>query len=129
MKNLLRFGLAAALVLSGAVMARADAKDPWLTTKEKIALLTGQGTSYATPMTTSVIAILLSARPQMRPWELRQLLYRTSDHASAPDTAYGHGVINCGRALSELSRPAPVVGFPRAAIVNGLLAIAAGLRY
>jgi hyperosmotically inducible periplasmic protein len=45
MKNSLRFGLAAVLALSGALVARADTKDPWLTTKAKIALLTTDGVS------------------------------------------------------------------------------------
>jgi len=36
----LNIGLAAALILAGAVAAQADTKDAWLTTKAKIALLT-----------------------------------------------------------------------------------------
>jgi hyperosmotically inducible periplasmic protein len=36
----LTIGLAAALILAGAVAAQADTKDAWLTTKAKIALLT-----------------------------------------------------------------------------------------
>ena len=38
-------GLAAALVLAGVVVAQADTKDAWLTTKAKIALLTTDGVS------------------------------------------------------------------------------------
>jgi hyperosmotically inducible periplasmic protein len=38
-------GLAVALVLAGVVVAQADTKDAWLTTKAKIALLTTDGVS------------------------------------------------------------------------------------
>ncbi len=92
------------------------------------AYLTGQGTSYAAPMTTSAIALLLSARPSLRPWEVRALLYATADHADRPDTAYGHGVISIERALAAMSRTMPVVGYPRAVLIGPSLAIAAGVR-
>jgi hyperosmotically inducible protein len=41
----LKIGLAAALIVAGAVSAQADTKDAWLTTKAKIALLTTDGVS------------------------------------------------------------------------------------
>ena len=45
MKQSFRFALVAALVTVGALAARADTKDAWLTTKAKIALLTTDGVS------------------------------------------------------------------------------------
>jgi osmotically-inducible protein OsmY len=45
MKKLLLFGLVVGLVVTGALAARADTKDAWLTTKAKIALLTTEGVS------------------------------------------------------------------------------------
>ena len=41
----LKISLAIALMVAGAVTAAADTKDPWLTTKAKIALLTTDGVS------------------------------------------------------------------------------------
>ena len=41
----LKIGLAAALIVAGAVSAQADTKDAWLTTMAKIALLTTDGVS------------------------------------------------------------------------------------
>lgn len=94
-------------------------------------LLTGQGTSYASPMTTSVVALILSARPELRPYEVRELLYRTASRAASPDTAVGHGIVNADRALTELSRSAPVVGVPRAEYFSGAgrIVVFYGVRY
>ncbi|HVZ39553.1 MAG TPA: S8 family peptidase [Candidatus Kapabacteria bacterium] len=92
--------------------------------------LTGQGTSFASPMTTGSIALILSARPSLTPWQVRDLLYRTSDHADAPDTAYGHGVVNVDRMLTSLAESAPVVGFPLVQRTStDYLSIAAAVRY
>jgi len=74
----------------------------------------GQGTSYASPMTTGAAALLLSARPSLRPWELRELLQSTASRADNPDTAVGHGMIRLHDAIEKMSRTAPVVGRPRA---------------
>jgi hyperosmotically inducible protein len=41
----LKIGLAIALIAAGAVTASAETKDPWITTKAKIALLTTDGVS------------------------------------------------------------------------------------
>ena len=45
MKKSFQLGLVTALVITGALAARADTKDAWLTTKAKIALLTTDGVS------------------------------------------------------------------------------------
>ena len=45
MKKFFQIGFVAALVVAGALVARADTKDAWLTTKAKIALLTTEGVS------------------------------------------------------------------------------------
>lgn len=88
-------------------------------------LKSGPGTSYASPLVTSAVALLLSARPSLTPYEIRTLLYRSGDHALAPDTAYGYGVINVARAIEELSRTRPVVGMPRVILQDGKLSLAA----
>lgn len=74
----------------------------------------GQGTSYASPMTTGAAALLLSARPSLRPWELRDLLQSTASRADNPDTAVGYGMVQLHKAIEKMSRTAPVIGRPRA---------------
>jgi serine protease AprX len=78
--------------------------------------ISSQGTSFAAPMTTAVAAILLSAAPDLRPWEVRDLLRRGGSNAGAHDTAIGYGVVNAARVLRELARDRVVVG----TIVTGL---------
>jgi hypothetical protein len=93
------------------------------------ALITGQGTSYASPMATAAVALILSARRSLRPWEVRELLRETSDHFSAPDTAYGYGTINLSAVFDEMSRTAPVIGYPRVRIGSHGIVVAAGVHY
>lgn len=86
-------------------------------------ITSAQGTSLASPLATAAAALLLSARPDLKPWEVRQLLTSTADHATSPDTAYGYGLINVGRALLKLSQQKPFIGFPKAGYANGRLAV------
>ncbi len=88
-------------------------------------IASAQGTSLAAPMVTAGVALLLSARPDLTPWEVRTLLYRTSSHANEPDTAYGYGIMNVEEALKELSREQPIVGVPKVMEYKGNIAIAA----
>jgi len=90
-----------------------------------------QGTSFAGPMTAAVAAVVLSAAPELRPWELRSLLQRTAHGAAAGDhdTALGAGIVNAGDALRELARTRLVVGVPAisASADRRTVAIAAGV--
>ncbi len=96
---------------------------------DSIRLKQGQGTSYASPLVTSAVALLLSARPALTPFEVRSLLARTASRALSPDTAVGYGIINVGRALRELSRTLPVVGMPVALLDDDALMITAWSEY
>lgn len=89
------------------------------------ALLRSRGTSFASPTTAAVAALVLSAAPELRPWELREILEETASQASRPDTAYGFGLINAGRALARLSVDRPVVGVPIVSLDGGTLNVAA----
>lgn len=89
----------------------------------------GQGTSYASPLVTAGVAVLLSARPDLRPWEVRQILYATASHAAAPDTAYGHGIVSLPRALDMLSESRPIVGVPRIRTTSTALSVYAFVQY
>lgn len=84
-----------------------------------------QGTSLATPIVAAASAIILSARPDLRPWEVRELFYETSGNAGNPDTAVGYGIIDVNRALSSLSRERPLAGEPKVLSWKGSLSAAA----
>lgn len=89
-----------------------------------------QGTSFAAPMTTAVATLLLSAAPELRPWELRRLIESTADRSSTDaDTAIGSGRVNVGRALRELARRRAVVGVPAISFdaERQTIAVAAGV--
>ena len=50
------------------------------------------GTSYACPLASGVIALILEANPQLTPIQMRQILFETSSHSNRPDTLYGYGI-------------------------------------
>ncbi len=52
----------------------------------------GTGTSLATPLISGGIALMLSAFPELKPWQVRQLLYTTAAHSQSPDTKQGYGL-------------------------------------
>lgn len=74
--------------------------------------LRSQGTSFASPMTAAIAALVLSAAPELRPWELRDVLVRSASQFASHDTALGYGIAHAGRALRELARRRIVVGRP-----------------
>jgi hypothetical protein len=80
-------------------------------------------------MVTGSIAALLSAVPELTPWQVRTLLYHTASQADRPDTNYGYGVINVSAALDELSRNRPIIGFPSVLRQGDKLSIVAAIQY
>ncbi len=62
------------------------------------------GTSMAAPHVSGVAALLLSARPDLRPEEVKQILSRTATPygASRPDPAAGWGLVNAYAAVSSV---------------------------
>jgi serine protease AprX len=92
-------------------------------------IISGQGTSFAAPIVTGAIAAILSAVPELTPYEVRTLLYRTASQADRPDTNYGYGVINVATALAVLSRTRPIIGFPSVLRHGDELSIVAGIQY
>jgi hypothetical protein len=59
----------------------------------------GNGTSYSTPIIAGGIALLLSAYPNLTPWEVRDLLFSTASQARNPDNILGFGIANFYEAL------------------------------
>ncbi len=68
----------------------------------------GSGTSFATPLTAGVAALLLEAHPNWGPFEVREALRMTALNHAAPDTIIGWGLVQ-GLAASAWI---PSVGVP-----------------
>jgi serine protease AprX len=59
----------------------------------------GNGTSYSTPIIAGGVALLLSAFPNLTPWEVRDLLYSSASQARTKDNVLGYGIANFYEAL------------------------------
>ena len=62
------------------------------------------GTSFAAPIVTSVVAQMIEANPKLTPGAVRNILISTADRiVSAPAIRQGYGVVNARRAV-ELAK-------------------------
>ncbi|KFI23378.1 S8 family serine peptidase [Nitrosococcus oceani] len=63
------------------------------------------GTSFASPATAGVVALILAANPLLSPGEVESILTSTADDLGAAgwDSFYGHGRINAYRAVAAAS--------------------------
>ena len=68
------------------------------------------GTSFSTPMTAGVYALMMAANPQLAPTQLDAALFSTAVDLGDPgkDTLYGYGRINAAAAVAKVSTSAPV---------------------
>ena len=57
------------------------------------------GTSNASPVAAGGAALILSAFPELRPWEMRNLLYSSADNSNNPDNVTGYGIPDIFKAL------------------------------
>ena len=64
------------------------------------------GNSFAGPMFCGSIALMLSADPDLLPWNLKQIITSTAKDVGPAevDDETGHGLINCYRAVKEVLR-------------------------
>ncbi len=64
------------------------------------------GNSFAGPMFCGTIALMLSADPDLLPWDCREIITQTATDIGAPGYDYqtGHGLINCHAAVREVLR-------------------------
>jgi subtilisin family serine protease len=64
------------------------------------------GNSYAGPMLAGTIALMLSADPELLPWDAREIILASATDAGPPgvDFETGHGFINCYKAVEEVLR-------------------------
>ncbi|MCX6559472.1 MAG: S8 family serine peptidase [Candidatus Aminicenantes bacterium] len=61
----------------------------------------GSGTSYATPLTAGVVALLLEAYPNWTVAQVRDALMSTAANAATPDNDYGWGLVNAPAAVRK----------------------------
>jgi hypothetical protein len=57
------------------------------------------GTSAATPLTAGVVAMILSARPELTPIQVRNALRSTASIAGTPNNIIGWGIVNAYQAV------------------------------
>lgn len=64
------------------------------------------GNSFAGPMFCGTIALMLSADPDLLPWDCREIITQTAPDVgdSGYDCQTGHGLINCHAAVREVLR-------------------------
>lgn len=64
------------------------------------------GNSFAGPMFCGSIALMVSADPDLLPWDLKEIITSTATDVAAEgvDDETGHGLINCYRAVKEVLR-------------------------
>ena len=64
------------------------------------------GNSFAGPMFCGTIALMLSADPDLLPWDLKEIITTTATDVAQPgvDSQTGHGLINSYRAVKEVLR-------------------------
>lgn len=64
------------------------------------------GNSYAGPMFCGTIALMLSADPDLLPWDLKEIITKTARDVGPEgvDNETGHGLIDCHAAVKEVLR-------------------------
>ena len=64
---------------------------------------TCSGNSFAGPMFCGTIALMLSANPELQPWETREIIIRTATDVADKgfDSQTGHGLINAFEAVKQ----------------------------
>lgn len=62
-------------------------------------ILTGSGTSFATPLVAGVCALLLENNPGLKPADVYNALTSTASQAQSPDNFYGWGIIDALKAV------------------------------
>jgi|SRR5882724_394609 len=83
------------------------------------------GTSFAAPIVTSIVAQMIEANPELTPGAIKNILISTADRiASAPAIRQGYGVVNARRAVELAKREKhalKVTGCSPPRVTDGLL--------
>jgi serine protease AprX len=67
------------------------------------------GTSFSCPLTAGCAAVLLSARRDWTPLQVREAFIKTASRAATPDNAFGYGIVNLLSALDYLPLKSVVI--------------------
>lgn len=67
------------------------------------------GTSFACPLVAGCAAVLLSARPDWTPLQVREALMMTASQANNPDNNFGWGIVNLNKAIDFLPARSVVI--------------------
>ncbi|MES2766771.1 MAG: S8 family serine peptidase [Bacteroidota bacterium] len=70
-------------------------------TGTKNSVVNTSGTSFSTPITAGNVTLLLSAFPELRPWEVRNSLYSSGSQANAKDAILGYGIPDMVKAFKR----------------------------
>ncbi len=58
-----------------------------------------EGTSFASPQVTGIVAQMLQVNPELEPVQVRRLLRQTASGVHAPDSSRGWGIVNANAAV------------------------------
>lgn len=61
----------------------------------------GSGTSYACPLNSGVIALMLSANKNLTPLQIRRILRNSASNASSPNNQMGWGIVDAQRSVDS----------------------------
>lgn len=65
--------------------------------------LQSNGTSFACPLISSIVAILIETHPDWGPVELIEALQKTASSSNSPDNDYGWGIADCAASMKYRS--------------------------
>jgi hypothetical protein len=75
------------------------------------------GTSFSTPLTAGLVALLLEAHPLWRPYDVIEALHGTATNHASPNNTYGWGLI---QGLASKNWIPSATGAPEPAMANGI---------
>jgi subtilisin family serine protease len=92
------------------IMLAAPGSGIWTTTRGG-GYGTASGTSFSSPITAGVIALMMSANPAMKNTDIENVLFSTATDlgASGWDQFYGHGRVNAAAAVQAAVDSAPAI--------------------
>lgn len=94
---------------------------------------TVSGTSFSSPLTAGVVALMLSANPALQPSQVDSILAATADDLGTPgrDDSFGYGRVNAYRAVSaakaattaDSQAPTVTIATPTGGTVSGIVSV------